>query len=774
MKKQNRLIPDLLTGLRFGVSGGGEGVMRAVLTTFGIGLAVALLLLVASLPNMAAARSERISSNATPFVDQSVERSSGSFLLVGEWEDFRESSVAGYIVQADGPDALAPNGMAAFPKPGELFVSQALYELMNSPDYALLQPRLKFTVDDITGVIGQEGVNGPADFKYYLGSDELTEETAIRLNSFGEEATEGDGWPAILVALAIVACAVLLLPVVLFVAVAARFGGERRDRRLAALRLIGADSRMVHRIAAGESLLGAIGGLVVGAAMFLIGRPVVSSISISEFSFYASDIVPSPVLTLLIVAAVLCTAVGVTMLALRSVSIEPLGVVRNAEARPRRLWWRLIPVGLGLVALVSMVNGGFAAGSSEVLFAGGTIMFLLGVAAILPWLIEALVMRMRGGSVSWQLGVRRLQLSAGGTGRVINGVAVAVAGGIALQMLFTPAQRSFVTEVGTENSPEVSVMSALDPTSPAEHDAVLERLANVDGVEVIGDYGVVTIGPAGVSEGTYAEQSVVALIADCSVLVNAGQPVGDCVDGDVVSVTNPGVPMPVEAGAELEFQTRSGIEESMAVPWTAPDSVRTVEQSTTYNGSFWGFVLITPGAVEGMDLPVESYVIDLKHDERADVLEHIRNAAVGSWDVTIYPSDRSDDRFTSLRTAILAGVIGTMILIGLSLLVSTLEQLQDRRRLMSVLVAFGTRRRSLCLSVLWQTFIPVAIGLVMALGAGIGLGALLTRTVGESVTIAWGDIGMVVASGVVMVLVVTALSMPALWRMMRPSGLRTE
>ncbi|MFD0166132.1 hypothetical protein ACFVJH_18530 [Streptomyces decoyicus] len=39
----------------------------------------------------------------------------------------------------------------------------------------------------------------------------------------------------------VVACVVLLMPVVVLIATAVRFGGERRDRRMAALRLMRPD-----------------------------------------------------------------------------------------------------------------------------------------------------------------------------------------------------------------------------------------------------------------------------------------------------------------------------------------------------------------------------------------------------------------------------------------------------------------------------------------------------------------------------------------------------
>ncbi|CAM5687468.1 Membrane protein OS=Streptomyces antimycoticus OX=68175 GN=SANT12839_060220 PE=3 SV=1 [Streptomyces antimycoticus] len=157
-------------------------------------------------------------------------------------------------------------------------------------------------------------------------------------------------------------CVVLLLPVLIFIATAARFGGERRDRRLAALRLVGADIHMTRRIAAGESLFGSLLGLAVGGGLFLLGRELISGVDIWGISFFASDIVPSAPLALVIAAAVPASAVMVTLIALRGIAIEPLGVVRNAKPKRRRLWWRLLLPLLGMAMLLPLA-GGFGAGS---------------------------------------------------------------------------------------------------------------------------------------------------------------------------------------------------------------------------------------------------------------------------------------------------------------------------------------------------------------------------------------------------------------------------
>src|SRR5206468_3625992 len=61
----------------------------------------------------------------------------------------------------------------------------------------------------------------------------------------------------------------------------------------------------------------------------------------------------------------------------------------------------------------------------------------------LPWIVERVVARLGGGSPAWQLAVRRLQLDSGTPARVVGGVAVVLAGAIALQTLFIPAESRY-------------------------------------------------------------------------------------------------------------------------------------------------------------------------------------------------------------------------------------------------------------------------------------------------------------------------------------------
>ena len=77
-------------------------------------------------------------------------------------------------------------------------------------------------------------------------------------------------------------------------------------------------------------------------------------------------------------------------------------------------------------------------------------LLLAGVATLLPWLVEAAVRRLGAGTVAWQLAVRRLQLDGGASARVVSGIAVAVAGAIALQTLFSGVQDEYTRDTGAD------------------------------------------------------------------------------------------------------------------------------------------------------------------------------------------------------------------------------------------------------------------------------------------------------------------------------------
>jgi predicted lysophospholipase L1 biosynthesis ABC-type transport system permease subunit len=188
-------------------------------------------------------------------------------------------------------------------------------------------------------------------------------------------------------------------------------------------------------------------------------------------------------------------------------------------------------------------------------------------------------------------------------------------------------------------------------------------------------------------------------------------------------------------------------------------------------------ILATPAALSVARLQNPTADIMLRLDpNRAVAADQARNTAARIdplTNVETLSSTSRDLQFATVQKGLLIGATATMLLIAASMLVSLVEQLRERKRLLAVLVAFGTRRSTLGWSVLWQTAVPVVIGLVLAVLGGLGLGTALLSLVDADVS-DWTAFLPIAGIGAGVIAVVTLLSLPPLWRLMRPDGLRTE
>lgn len=775
-----RWVDDLAMGARFAVAGGPEGWFRTLLTAVGVGLGVAVLLLAAAVPSMIDARSSRDAQRGHYGMGEAHSPDDDTLLYAEADTEYHEEEIWGRLLQPDGDSPPLPAGIEHIPAPGEMLVSPALQDLLDSDEGALLNERLPH---EIIGTIGDDGLIGPSELAYYAGSDELVvDRGASRIDGYGKVG-DGGGLNVLLLLLVVVACVVLLLPVGAFIATAVRLSGEQRDKRLAALRLVGADIRMTHRIAAGEALVGALFGLVVGAVLFLAGRQLLAGFELSGYSFFPSDVKPLPLITVLVLVAVPVAAVAVTLQSLRRISIEPLGVVRGAALPSRRLWWRLLPSAVGLLLLLPL-SGDIrnAEGPLETWrISAGIVLLVVGIAALLPWLVEVAVRWLRGGPLPLQLATRRLQLDSGPAARAVSGITVAVAGAIAVQMLFSGAEGEFVENTGQDT--KRAQVQIWDRGSAVEEMAEMTvRLEGARGVSKV--LGTVTGSAMAPVEGDQEAVYHSLTVADCPTLVELAE-VGDCVDGSVYVVPQPDQPghdpIPgVSPGAQLNLALPHWETEELPEPvlWTVPEDAATVPSRVNPMGEAIGGVLATPSALDVSLLSSPSAEVLLRIDEtEPEVMEYVRNTAVGvspTVSVVMMESQRYDDDFEKVQAGLYLGAVGVMLLIGVSMVVSTLEQLRERRRLLSVLVAFGTRRSTLGWSVLWQTVLPVALGMALAVVGGVGLGAVLLIMISEPVTVYWPTVGAMAGLGAGIVLLATLLSLPPLWRMMRPDGLRTE
>ncbi|MFE6625311.1 ABC transporter permease [Streptomyces sp. NPDC057740] len=770
---------DLAMGVRFAFAGGREGWVRALLTAVGVGLGVALLLLTTAVPNMQQVRHERESARADIDYSYSETKRSDATLIVADVDtDFGDKDIRGRALEPEGPRAPLPPGLEKFPAVGEMVVSPALKRLLASDGAKLLRERLP---ERIVGTIGESGLIGSHELAFFRGGDGLAPHIdgarVARIERFGDTSPTEATTDPVLLLLVIVVFVVLLMPVAVFIAAAVRFGGERRDRRLAALRLVGSDSRMTRRIAAGEALAGAVLGLVFGTGFFLLGRQIAGSVEVFDVSVFPSYLNPSPGLALLVGLAVPAAAVLVTLFAMRGVVIEPLGVVRTAKPSRRRLWWRLLlPLG-GLAMLYPMIGQGSDNGTfNEYLVIGGVLLLLIGVTTLLPWVVEAVVARLGSGGVAWQLAVRRLQLSSGTAARMVNGVAVAVAGAIALQMLFAGVESDY-TKQSKYDVQRAQMEVALSRNTPL--DPAVAKFRDTKGVQEVYAYAEGYLGERRKDPDMGAEVTV----GDCASLRQTAK-LPSCRDGDIFYVSD----------SEYDEDTRKLVKQPgrtvyldpsydggpprQEVAWTVPKGLKEARTQEDFMGRQRGGFLLTPKALPATAAPALQGQVYLRLDRSvSDVHDRVRNTATAadplSYPMTWY-STQTADRYRTIRTGLFVGAVCVMMLIGASLLVSQLEQLRDRKKLLSSLVAFGTRRRTLSLSVLWQTAIPIALGLLLSSVVGLTLGAVLLRMTDTPVVVDWPSVLSMTGVAAGVVLAVTLLSLPPLLRLMRPDGLRTE
>jgi hypothetical protein len=748
-----RTLTELWLGMRLAATGGGDSQLRAALTALGVALGVALLLFGASVPTMLSAHNARL---------QAREPQSGAHplrtaqLLVDSLgTNFHGADVTVVALQRTGPHPALPPGLSRIPAPGEMLVSPALERLLRSSRGAELQRRLHARV---AGTIADAGLSGPAELFAYVGAADLAAHGASAITSFGSHGSEDSSSPLItlLVILMVVA---LLLPIGVFVATASRFGSEQRNARLAALRLLGLERAGTARVAAGEALFGSMIGVLAGIAGFvLILRPLVPQTDIAGISVFTQDVHPSVPLAILALVLVPVAAVAFALLAMRQVAIEPLGVSRQGRPPRRRLAWRLCTPALGFLLLAGLIGSSdrLASTSGEVEASAGIVLVLIGVCALLPWLVEAAVVRVDGGSVAWLLAVRRLRLDHGTSGRVVGAIGLAVAGAIALQTVFAGAEH------GRTNTPAalrgLVLATEIEARGSDPAAAVTRRLGGLAGVRDVTVTG-------------NAQPGLPVAIASCATIIELTEASGCHRASSYVVSGLGGTDRP---GQEIRENGRT-----LRIPASATRVG--IRPGFSNIGSFLNVapLLVTPTAAAGLGLRTTTLSVALRvrpvgddEDRLWDALGELDPLAqVTDIDGSIAPRDLT---IVKLRRVLTAGAVAVLLVIGASLLVSIVEQLRERRRVLAVMSAFGTRASTLVGSVLLQTALPVLLGLVLAIGLGAALGAVLMKIVGLPIGFDWGSVALLAGAGVAVVAGVTGLTLPILLQQIRPEALRAE
>jgi hypothetical protein len=242
--------------------------------------------------------------------------------------------------------------------------------------------------------------------------------------------------------LAVVALALLIVPLVALGGSAARLSARRRDDRLASLRLLGATPATVTALTVIESTVLALAGALAGVVISLGAAPLVGLIPFRGEPLGATVFL-HPLLVAVVVVAVGALAALSAVIGLRGVILSPLGV-RTRQTAPRMHWMRVV-IGLGVVAVtfIAMSVLQLASGFGVVLTIlavgfGGTVAVLNLVG---PWVLRLVAsgQAKRAKTPTRLLAARSILESPKAAWRQVSGVAMtsfmAVFAGVGVALL---------------------------------------------------------------------------------------------------------------------------------------------------------------------------------------------------------------------------------------------------------------------------------------------------------------------------------------------------
>lgn len=258
------------------------------------------------------------------------------------------------------------------PGPGEYYLSKALADAVaQHPEDDILARFGNNT--KYLGVLPSEYVSGPDALMMVRGAsaDEVAASDAAAkargqasyfANVYRTDAnglTSNVGLDPISITVLGVGGTILLFPIVIFVSVATQLGAAQREKRYAALRLIGATKRQVARVLMLESLLASVVGVIIGLGAFWLLQAPLQNFKMDGMRFNPGDLALTATQCALIIGLTLGLTIFVNWRRMRRAQISPLGVSRSVEkVKKLRAWRPLVPVtGIAIFAWLSSKPG---------------------------------------------------------------------------------------------------------------------------------------------------------------------------------------------------------------------------------------------------------------------------------------------------------------------------------------------------------------------------------------------------------------------------------
>lgn len=345
------------------------------------------------------------------------------------------------------------------PAANEYYVSPGLKKIMEEHPEDAIGDRFG---TKLLGLIPDKYVTSPDELLVVRGMDiseakqfEKTGASIAKIYTINETLPAPPVYTTALMTVLYLGILVLLFPIMILISVATQLGGSQREQRYAALRLVGATKAQVRRIMMVESLAASIVGIGVGFGLYVAARPLVLGFKFQDMRFWPHEVtVPLSEVAAIIFATLAFTTV-INWWAIRRVQTSPLGVVQRSKRHGQPHWWRLIPLLLGLGILGAALLPIFDTTQQNmtallIIASVAVLMFGLVIAGsfITRKLAELIARRTNHAEVL--LGMKYVSLNSRSVFRSVSGVVVALFAGSFL-LACTSGLQNILTQSVADN-----------------------------------------------------------------------------------------------------------------------------------------------------------------------------------------------------------------------------------------------------------------------------------------------------------------------------------
>ncbi|MFB7672499.1 FtsX-like permease family protein [Kitasatospora purpeofusca] len=736
--------------LRLAVSGGRQAVARLLTITAATAIGVGLLLSTLAAVNAVGATNERVlwansgakSRTESAAVDPLWWRDHGPEFYDGKRLLFIE-------VAATGPTSPVPPGLTELPAAGEYYASPALAKLIREKPADQLADRFP---GRLVGEIGKAALTSPDSLVLVGGQDR----TALAARPGARPITTiADRLPAchadcpgtgvrgdaMTLILSVVAGA-LLFPVVIFIGTATRLSAATREQRYAAMRLVGATPRQITLIAAAESTVAAVAGTVLGFGLFLLLRPLVADVPFTGDRFFVDDLALTLPQGLAVLVGVPVAAAVAARLALRRVTVSPLGVSRRTTPKPPSAW-RVAPLLAGLAELAWFVNRRPPSTNGQTAaYLTGFLVVMGGLVAAGPWLTMAgaRLVAARTSRPATLIAVRRLADDPRAGFRSVAGLILA--------LFVTTATVAIIGTIDTNRGvlggdpqTRVAVEHGVMSGEPPMTDAVPERvLADVRAVPGFRGLAVAHANPDGLVHDPDAPPDwPEASLVSCADLAQAPV-VGHCAPGAAVAAVEPFGFLSLTSQAAKEWPT-------------APITAEAVDRLPVLS------LYVTTDGTTAAKERVRALLSRAFPDQHARMVQ--------DWGST------QQQQLAGWRQLADVVLLTTLPIAGCSLAVSVVAGLSDRRRPFAMLRLTGAPLRMLRAVIGLESALPLLVVSALAIGTGFAAAAMFLKSQMDYDLVSPGGVyfGLVLL-GLVSSLGIIASTLPLLKRITGPEAAR--